>query len=85
MSEAEQLFTELLFGSGAWIGFLLVISIVFLMTWKIKESGIIFIPFTIFMGISYLQNVSASSNFMWGSILMFITSVFLVYRLAKKK
>lgn len=86
--EASELFTELLFGSGSWIGLLLILSIIFVVSFIDKRSSIIFIPLSIFMGFMYLENVSANSYFMWSAILMFITTIFLVIRvveLSKKR
>jgi len=82
--EFQELFNELLYGSGAWIGFLIILSIILLVSVSVKHSGIIFIPICIFIGIFYLDNVAVNSNFMWSAIIMFLLPFFLFFRLMKE-
>ena len=84
MSDVTEFFTELLFGTGAWLGLLLILSIIFLVSLKDKMANYIFIPLTIFMGIMYLSNIAEDSNFMYASILMFTTTFILMIRVVKK-
>jgi len=79
----EEIFNELFFGSGGWLGLLLLLTIIVLLGIKSKVLAVLFIPLSIFLGITYLQNVDPSSNLMWGGILMFLATVLLTVRLAK--
>jgi len=83
-NEAQEFFQELLYGEGAFLGLILILSIVILVTYKYKNAGILFIPICIFMGIQYLGNISASSNFMWCAIIMFLAVPFLLFRMVDK-
>lgn len=85
MSEASEFFTELLYGVGSPIGILLLVSLMLLVSLADKRAGILFIPFSLIMGVSYLSNIAVDSNFMWFSLLMFISTIFLTVRLAKGK
>ena len=84
MSEAEEFFTELLFGEGALFGFLLIICIIILVSAYEKKSAIVLTPFSIVLGITYFLNVAADSLFMWLAIIQIIViPAFLLFRLVK--
>ena len=87
VGEASEFFTELLFGSGAWLGLILIIAIMLLVSAKTKTGGIFMCIISIFLGLEYFNNVSTSSNFMWSAIIMFITGALLAiqsgYRVVK--
>jgi len=72
MNEAQEFFQELMFGSGAWLGLILILGLMILITYKVKEAGFAFLLISIFLGIEYFNNVSASSNFFWSGIIMFL-------------
>lgn len=85
MSEASEIFHELLFGEGAWIGLILILSIAFLVGARNKYVNLLFIPILGFFGLLYLDNVSASTNFMWSAVFCFVGSGLLVVQFAKQK
>lgn len=74
-SVPQQWFNELLFGSGAWLGLTMILTLIFIVTVINKYAGLIFMPLTIFLAIDYLTMIPTNSNFMWGAILMLVTSV----------
>jgi hypothetical protein len=74
-SVAQMWFNELLFGSGAWLGLTMILTLIFIVTVINKYAGLIFMPLTIFLAIDYLTMIPTNSNFMWGAILMLVTSV----------
>jgi len=88
VGEAQEFFQELLFGSGAWIGLILIIAIMLLVSAKTKMGGIFMCIICIFLGLEYFSNVATSSNFMWSAIIMFITGAMLAlqsgYRVVKE-
>ena len=81
MSEIIEFFNELMFGSGAWIGLILILSIAFLVSYKAKYSSLVFIMILIFMGMNYWDEVggkiSFTSNFVWAIIIDFIGVIIL--------
>jgi len=79
----EEIFNELFFGSGGWLGLLLLLTIIVLLGMKSKVLAVLFIPLSIFLGVTYLQNLDPSNDLMWGGILMFLATIFLTVRLAK--
>jgi len=83
-NEAQEFFQELLYGEGAFLGLILILTILILVNYKYKNSAILFIPIAIMMGIQYLNNISTSSNFMWCAIIMFLAVPFLLYRMVEK-
>lgn len=85
MSEIQDAFTELLYGVGAPLGLLLIVSIMLLVSSVDKRAGALFVPFSIILGLSYFNNVSSSSNFMWFGFFMFGTTIFMIVRLMKNK
>jgi len=74
--EFAEFFNELLFGTGAYLGAILICAIVLLVTYKVRYSGALFMPITIFLGIQYLNTVPQNSNLIWVGILMFIMSIY---------
>jgi hypothetical protein len=74
--EFIEFFNELLFGSGAWMGAILISAIILLVTYRVKYSGVVFMPICIFLGMQYLNTVPANSNLMWIAILMFIMAIY---------
>lgn len=81
MSAIDDVFNALLFGSGSWLGLIIIIAVIIsvaLGTRK-KVGSMIFIPVTVFMAIEYLNNVSVNSKFMWSAVIMFILTMFLLW------
>jgi len=79
MSEITEVFNELLFGSGAWIGLIIILVLCLGASYKIKYSGILFAIILLFLGFEYLNHISVSENFMWSVVICFISVIFLVY------
>ena len=81
MSEIVEFFNELMFGSGAWFGLILIVSIALLVSYKAKYSSLIFIMILVFMGLNYWEEmggkISVTSNFMWAIIIDFIGIIIL--------
>jgi len=75
---AGQFFYELLFGTGAWLGIIIIVSIIITVTLREKLSGAIFLPICIFLGSQYLEKVAVNNDLMWGAILMFIMAIYCV-------
>jgi len=79
MTEIEQVFEVLFFGSGSWLGLLLFLTIFLGLMLKWKYASCILIPIAIFIGLEYLTN-----NLGWHAIIMFMTTIFMLSYLAKE-
>ena len=83
MSEIIEFFTELMFGSGAWYGLILTLSIALLVSYKAKFSSMVFIMILTFMGFQYLQEIggmiSVENSFCWAFIINCMGIVILGY------
>ena len=77
MNEIEQLFYELLFGSGAIIGLILIISIALLVSFKVKYSSLIFVVILLFFAMDYLDKITATTMHAWYFLISLIAIVFL--------
>jgi len=75
----QDFFFELLYGSGSWFGVLLLLAFIIGLLMRWKYSGVLLLPITIFLAIDYLNNDLA-----WQSIIMFVSSVFIIVYMAKK-
>lgn len=84
MSSIEQTFYELFYGSGIWLGILLLLAIVTGLSMRFKYAGLLCLPVTIFIGIDYITNSGGNQNLLWASIIMFFTSIFLVINLMRE-
>lgn len=78
MSGVSVAFDELFFGTGAWLGLLLLLALIMVLSAKIKYSGVLMLPVSIFLGIAYLDN-----DLFWHGIIMFFCAVFVVINLAR--
>lgn len=77
MSEASEMFTELLFGSGAWIGLILIMSVSLLVVYKIKYSSILFLIIFIFLGWEYFAQITSTTMHFWYFLISMIMCIFL--------
>jgi uncharacterized membrane protein len=77
MSEVSEIFTELLFGSGAWIGLVLLISIALLVGYKVKYASALFLVIFIFLGWEYFSHITASSMHFWYFLISMMACIFL--------
>ena len=71
--EFTEFFEELMFGSGAWFGIIIILGLSFLISYKAKYSSMCFILIVVFMAFNYLGeiggNISASNSFAWAFII----------------
>jgi hypothetical protein len=81
MTTIAEIFDELLFGSGFWIGLIFIISICIIISYRFKYSGVIFEVILFFMALEYYDNLAVDSNKMWGLILCFVTMIFIVAKM----
>lgn len=79
MGLVDEAFESLFFGSGSWLGLLLFLSIIIALLLKWKYTGALLLPITIFLGIEYMNK-----DLGWHSIIMFLSSVFILLYLAKE-
>jgi len=86
--EALEFFTELMFGSGGWLGLILIVILLASITYKIKEAGYVSLVIAVFLALEYFENVDPSTNFYWSGVLMLLFGVSLAvssgYRTVKK-
>lgn len=79
MNDIQLAFYELFFGlQGGWIGFLLVASIMLLVTAKVRYAGIMFSVASVFMGIMMSEELAVNSNLMWCTVMYFAMPFFLI-------
>ena len=83
-TEIEEAFFELFFGvQGGWIGFLIVASIMLLVTAKVKYAGIMFMVVSVFMGIMMAEELAVNNNLMWCMLMYFSMPIFLLLVMVK--
>ena len=78
MSGIADVFTELFFGEGKWLGLILVVSFILVMCWRKREAAFIFLPITILMGLEYLETVSFSDPFFYGALTLMFMPLFII-------
>lgn len=78
MSEVAEAFNELFFGAqGGWVGFLLLSSVMLLVTAKVKYAGIMFSVVSVMIGVMMIPQLATDSNLMWCMIMYFLMPGFL--------
>lgn len=83
MSSIAEVFSELFYGSGIWLGLLLILAITLGISLKTRYGSILTLPVLIFMGINYLTEGSGTQ--LWAAIVMFFASIFTVVQLMKDR
>jgi len=79
--EAEEFFMELLFGSGSWLGLILIVVIALLVVSQVKYSSLPMTVILIFMGLDYLLNTPNT----WHVIVSWVTIPLLLFIDVKRK
>lgn len=79
-----QWFREFFYGSAKWFSFVIVFAIIITVTSFFPYAGVLFMPLTIFLGFDYLRNVSVSSDFMWGALMMIFAAIYILVMLIMK-
>ena len=70
---------ELLIGEGFWLGLLIIISILFVVSSMVKHFNIIGSMFCLVMVFYYNANLTASELKIWGMVIMGLTPLFLFF------
>lgn len=85
MTLIDDLFTTLLFGSGSWIGLLLILLLILIMSHLARYLGkIVGVIIGAYLGVEFLQRTETSPYLAWNSIIMFLMAGFLVIALLKE-
>lgn len=68
--EFIEFFNELLYGSGAYLGLLIIVALLLFISIGVKYSTLFTVPFSVLMIAFYLANADPYNNFMWSSVIM---------------
>lgn len=79
MSEIGTAFNELFYGSGAWLGILLLLSIIIALSLKTKWAAVMTLPVSIFLGIDYVTN-----ELYWNAAIMFFSCIFVLIQVMRR-
>ena len=78
---ALEIFDELLFGSGAWIGLMLILGFMFVIAYKAKYTSVLFLLILLFLNFEYWGQIGyaidVTSNFMWSIVISYVAMVFM--------
>lgn len=77
MSSVADAFTELFYGTGSWLGLLLFLVIIMVVSLKNRLIGVLMIPVTIFLAINYLNY----PTLMWNALIMFFCTFVLLFNI----
>lgn len=77
----QNLLNEFFFGSGFWLGFLIISAFAIGLSYKFKFSGVIFELVLFFFALEYLENIAVDSSYMWGAILCFVEMILISVKL----
>lgn len=82
--EFVEFFTELMFGSGAWIGMIVICALILVIAAINKHGGIIAMPIGVLLGITYFQH-----ELIWQGIITFFCGIIVmlasIHEVGKKK
>jgi len=68
------IWTELLFGNGFWLGFIIIEAMLFIISTSVKWGGFFSGACAVLMFIVYYNNIPVNTFEYWGMILMGITA-----------
>ncbi len=74
MSEITDLFNELLFGAGAWLGLPIIIALAFIVSSQYKHASLPFIVFFLFLGIENLTRITNESMNAWFALICWVVA-----------
>jgi len=80
LSEISEVFTELFYGSGSWLGILILLSIIIALSLKIKWGAVLMLPIVIFLGIEYI-----TEDLLWNGLIMFFSGIFILITMIRNK
>lgn len=85
MALIDDFFNALIFGSGSWIGLIIIVLLILIMahlaSYLGKIAGLII---GVYLGVEFLQHTETNSYLAWNAIIMFLMAVFLVYSLFRE-
>jgi hypothetical protein len=76
--EFEDFFTQLFFGSGSWLGLILIIMLLLLLRLANKYSVILSFPICLLIGFEYLTN-----DLGWHALIIWLSAVVMLITTAK--
>jgi hypothetical protein len=85
MSDVSMIFQELLLGTGAFFGFLIIESLIIGLATKLKEIGILMLLPNLILAFEYFNNVSTNSDLAWYGVMTILIDVFLIWYAIKHK
>lgn len=80
-SEIADMINEIMFGSGFWIGFLILSAFAIGLSYRFKYTGVVFEIVLFFFAFEYIDNIAVSSSYMWGAILCFVEMILISLKL----
>lgn len=78
-SAVNQALEALFFGSGSWLGLILMLGLCFGLQLGFRYLGALLIPIMIFWGLEYIAN-----GLGWQGLIMFIGSIIVMLIMAKQ-
>jgi len=82
--EEPTFFEELLTGDGAFIGFVLVASLMIVVTSFEKMAGLLFIMVSVFLSVYCAVNIPTNSDFFWSTIFYGFLPLILIFVMLKE-
>jgi len=78
---ASGVFTELFYGAGSWLGLLIILAIVIVLSLQTRYAGLLMLPVCVFLGITYLGYPAL----MWNAVIVFFAAIFIMVNLVKSE
>jgi hypothetical protein len=83
--EFIEFFQQLLLGSGAFFGFLIIESLIIGLATKLKEIGVLMLLPNLILAFEYLSNVSTNTDLAWYGVMTILIDIFLIWYTIKHK
>lgn len=75
----QAIFSELFYGSGSWLGLLILLIFIVALSLAQQYLGLLMLPVAIYLAIEYLSYPAL----MWNALIMFLASIFIVINLVR--
>ena len=79
-SAVDQAFESLFFGTGAWFGLVLFITVCVGLALKWKYVGALLIPVIIGMEVEYYDRLNSGGNYVWHIFILLCLALFIAFR-----
>ena len=83
LNAVDQAFESLFYGTGSWLGILLIIILTLGIVLKWAYAGALVLPVIIWMSYDYYQKIQEGGGYHWHFIVLLVLATFIIFYMAE--